>query len=184
MAEALDVISATLGAFVEAGRRARARPSELVALQREALARAAARTALERARRRRRRGRAARARSRTLGVAEPWRLAEPLAAAGVDEAWLAARRPSSPGPATDAALRWVAASLTARSLAAELHESTDAHGRASSAAIKSYAYMDRGELVEVDLHEGLETTLVVLGHKLKHTAIEVVRDYDRDAAAS
>ena len=29
--------------------------------------------------------------------------------------------------------------------------------------------MDRGDLVEVDLHEGLETTLTVLGHKLKHT---------------
>jgi signal transduction histidine kinase len=39
--------------------------------------------------------------------------------------------------------------------------------------------MDRGELVEVDLHEGLETTLVVLSHKLKHTSIEIVRDYDR-----
>jgi signal transduction histidine kinase len=39
--------------------------------------------------------------------------------------------------------------------------------------------MDRGELVEVDLHEGIETTLAVLGHKLKHTEIEVVRDYDR-----
>ncbi len=36
-------------------------------------------------------------------------------------------------------------------------------------AVKSYAYMDRGELVEVDLHEGLETTLAVLGYKLKHT---------------
>jgi signal transduction histidine kinase len=46
-------------------------------------------------------------------------------------------------------------------------------------AVKTYAYMDRGELVEVDLHEGLETTLVVLGHKLKHTSIQVVRDYDR-----
>jgi signal transduction histidine kinase len=33
--------------------------------------------------------------------------------------------------------------------------------------------------VEVDLHEGLETTLTVLGHKLKHTEIAVVRDYDR-----
>ena len=45
--------------------------------------------------------------------------------------------------------------------------------------MKSYAYMDRGGLVEVDLHEGLETTLTVLNHKLKHTAICVVRDYDR-----
>ena len=51
-------------------------------------------------------------------------------------------------------------------------------------AVKTYAYMDRGGVVEVDLHEGLETTLIVLGHKLKHTAIKVVRDYDRDAAAS
>jgi signal transduction histidine kinase len=46
-------------------------------------------------------------------------------------------------------------------------------------AVKSYTYLDRGELVEVDVHEGLDTTLVVLGHKLKHTAIKVVRDYDR-----
>ena len=46
-------------------------------------------------------------------------------------------------------------------------------------AVKSYAYMDRGELVEVDLHEGIETTLTVLGHKLKHTSIEVAREYDR-----
>jgi signal transduction histidine kinase len=46
-------------------------------------------------------------------------------------------------------------------------------------AVKTYAYMDRGALVEVDLHEGLETTLVVLGHKLKHTDIKVERDYDR-----
>jgi signal transduction histidine kinase len=46
--------------------------------------------------------------------------------------------------------------------------------------VKTYAYMDRGELVEVDLHEGLDTTLKVLGHKLRHTAIEVERHYDRD----
>jgi signal transduction histidine kinase len=39
--------------------------------------------------------------------------------------------------------------------------------------------MDRGELVEIDLHEGLDTTLVVLGHKHKHAGIEVRRDYDR-----
>jgi signal transduction histidine kinase len=46
-------------------------------------------------------------------------------------------------------------------------------------AVKSYAYMDRGELVETDIHEGLETTVAVLGYKLKHTQIDVVRRYDR-----
>jgi signal transduction histidine kinase len=40
--------------------------------------------------------------------------------------------------------------------------------------------MDRGDTVEVDLHEGLETTLKVLGYKLKHSEIKLVRDYDRD----
>ena len=72
------------------------------------------------------------------------------------------------GPATGAALRWVAASLTARGLAADLHDSASRMGDLVT-AIKSYAYMDRGELVQVDVHEGLKTTLVVLGHKLKHT---------------
>jgi signal transduction histidine kinase len=33
--------------------------------------------------------------------------------------------------------------------------------------------------VEADVHEGLETTLAVLAHKLKHSSIKVVRDYDR-----
>ena len=45
-------------------------------------------------------------------------------------------------------------------------------------AIKSYAYMDRGEVVQVDVHEGLENTLTILNHKLKHTSIEVERNYD------
>ena len=117
------------------------------------------------------------ARLEALGIEEPWRLAEPLAVAGVDQAWLD-RVAELAGPATEAALRWVAATLTAGRLAAELEESTE---RMSTlvGAVKSYAYMDRGGLVEVDLHEGLETTLTVLAHKLKHTQIEVVRDYDR-----
>ena len=36
-----------------------------------------------------------------------------------------------------------------------------------------------GPHVEIDIHEGLETTLTVLAHKLRHAEIEVVRDYER-----
>jgi signal transduction histidine kinase len=175
MVEALDVVSSTIRRFVESGME-RDQAEALVALHQEALDGAAGRTALD----------ALDAsdaeeellqRLEALGVPEPWRLAEPLAAAGVDQAWLQ-RVAARAGPATDAALGWVAATLTAQGLAAELQEST----RRMSAlvgAVKTYAYMDRGELVEVDLHEGLETTLVVLGHRLKHTTIDVARDYDR-----
>jgi signal transduction histidine kinase len=75
-------------------------------------------------------------------------------------------------------VRSVAASLGAQRLVSELRESTE---RMSSliGAIKAYAYLDRGGVVEADIHEGLETTLKVLAHKLKHTRIEVERDYDR-----
>ncbi len=175
MAEAVDIVGATLGRFVESGIE-RADAARLVALHAEAVERAAARTALD-ALDAADAEDALLARLEALGVPEPWRLAEPLAAAGVDGEWID-RVASLAGPATDAALAWVAATLTAKSLAGELQEATR---RMSSlvGAVKSYAYMDRGGVVEVDLHEGLETTLIVLGHRLKHTSIGVVRDYDR-----
>ena len=176
MEEALDVIGSTVGRFVDSGIE-REDAHGLVALQREALAGAEQRTALDALD-------AADAeeellaRLEELGLPEPWRLAEPLAAAGVDRAWVD-RVAALAGSATDAAVAWVAATLTARGLAGELQESTK---RMSDlvGAVKSYAYMDRGDLVEVDLHEGLETTLAVLGHRLKHTNIEIVRRYDKE----
>jgi signal transduction histidine kinase len=175
MEEALDVIGSTMGRFVDSGIE-REDASALVALQQEALAGAEERTArdtLDVADAEEE----LIARLEELGVSEPWRLAEPLAAAGVDRAWLD-RVSTLAGSATDAAVAWVAATLTARGLAGELQESTK---RMSDlvGAVKSYAYMDRGDLVEVDLHEGLETTLAILGHRLKHTEIEVVREYDK-----
>jgi signal transduction histidine kinase len=175
MAEALTVVSVTIRRFVDSGIE-RADAAKLVDLHDEVVAAADAQSALDALD-------AADAedelidRLEELGVPEPWRLAEPLAAAGVDQAWLE-RVHALAGPATDAAVAWVAATLTARGLAAELQESTERMSRLVG-AVKTYAYMDRGELVEVDLHEGIKTTLVVLGHKLKHTSIEVVRDYDR-----
>jgi signal transduction histidine kinase len=174
--EAMEVVTGAVRAFVEAGVE-REDAAVLLELQREALEGAASRTVLDALD-------AADAEDAlldcmdTLGVSEAWRHAEPLALAGVDKAWIE-RLAQAAGPATDAAMRWVSATLTAQSLAADLQESTR---RMSDlvGAVKTYAYMDRGGLVEVDIHEGLETTLTVLGHKLKHTDIAVVRAYDRD----
>jgi signal transduction histidine kinase len=175
LGEALEVLGATIGRFVEAGVD-HEHAERLVELQRQALAGAAERTQLDALD-------AADAedellaRLEQLGVEEAWRLAEPLASAGVDEAWLASMADQA-GAATPAAIAWVGTTLTARSLVTELRESVQRIADLVS-AVKAYAYLDHGELVEVDIHEGLETTLKVLGHKLKHTEIEVVRDYDR-----
>ncbi|HUA03998.1 MAG TPA: ATP-binding protein [Solirubrobacteraceae bacterium] len=175
LADALDVLASTIGLFVESGME-RAQVEELVVMQREAMERAAARdplSALD----------SADAEDELLeslerlNVSEPWRLSEPLVAAGIDAAWLD-RVAATAGPGTSAAVWWIASSLTTRGLAAEIAESTERMSKLVK-AIKAYAFMDRGELVETDVHEGLETTLVVLGHKLKHTSIDVKRDYDR-----
>ena len=45
-------------------------------------------------------------------------------------------------------------------------------------AAKQYSQLDRSPLQELDLHDGLESTLTMLKHKLE-TGVEVVRDYDR-----
>ena len=175
MNEALGVLGSVIGHFVESGVE-RAEAEQLVGLQRRALEQAEGRTPLDALD-------AADAedvvleRLEDLGVPNAHRFAEPLAAAGLDDAWLDEIARLA-GPALPAALEWVAASLTTRGLAQELCESTDRMSRLVG-AVKSYAYMDRGGVVRVDLHEGLETTLVVLGHKLKHRRIAVVRDYDR-----
>jgi signal transduction histidine kinase len=174
LADALEVLSSTIGMFVESGLE-RDEAAKLVALQREALAGRAARptrSSLDAAD-------AEDALSDALalaGIADGWQIAEPLSGAGIDAAFVQ-RVTSVAGPATDATLKWIAASLSARELAAELTEATDRMSKLV-AAVKSYAYMDRGGLVEIDVQEGLETTLTILGHKLKHTQIAVVRDYD------
>jgi signal transduction histidine kinase len=175
MADALTTLSDTIGVFVESG-VTREDAEQLVALQRQALERFQSHTALDTLD-------AADAEEAVLaaledlGVEEAWRHAEPLAVAGVTREWLDAIQAHA-GPATNAAIAWVSASLTARSLSQQLCSSTQQMSRLVG-AVKKYAYMDRGELVEVDIHEGLETTLIVLGHKLKHTDIEIVRAYDR-----
>jgi signal transduction histidine kinase len=175
LGDALDVIGSALREFVDAGIE-REDAARIADLQDEAVARARDRTALD----------ALDAsdaedamldRLEEMGVADAWRLAEPLARAGVDDEWLARVRELA-GPATPAALGSVAATVNARALVAELREATERMS-ALVGAVKAYAYMDRGGTVEVDVHEGLETTLAVLGYKLKHTEIKVDRAYDK-----
>jgi signal transduction histidine kinase len=174
LARMVEVLGSTIGHFVESGVE-RTEAQALVALQRQALARADRRSTLTALQ-------AADAEDdlldalESLGVSDAWQLTEPLVAAGVDAPWVASVHQLA-GDATTAALQWVCASLSSRKLIAELTQSTKRLSEVVS-AVKSYAQMDRGDLVQCDVHEGLDTTLTVLGHKLKHGAIEIVRQYD------
>ena len=100
-----------------------------------------------------------------------------LVDAGLDQAWLErllAVAPGEPG----SVVAWVTSRLTSARIGRELEDST---GRISQLvqSVKQYSYLDQTSLQEVDVHEGLESTLAILGHKIAERGIEIVREYDR-----
>jgi signal transduction histidine kinase len=109
------------------------------------------------------------------GVGREWVIAPPLAAAGVDPGWCDRVAAQLPEHALEPALEWVSSTLSAAKVLFEVKASTR---RISDlvASVKSYSQLDRASLQEVDVTDGLESTLVMLGHKLRD-GITVVRDY-------
>jgi signal transduction histidine kinase len=111
------------------------------------------------------------------GVAESWETAPTLVAAGLDVGWLEELAKVLPPGQLEAGLTYPVRALESDSL---LDEITEAAGRISEllASVKQYTQMDRAPLQTFDVHEGLDATLTMLGHKLGD-GIDVVRDYDR-----
>jgi signal transduction histidine kinase len=99
------------------------------------------------------------------GVDRDWEIAPALAAAGADVGWCEEVARGLPGAALGPAMEWVSASLSNAALLGEVKEATR---RISTlvAAVRSYSQMDRASLQTTDLVEGLDSTLVMLGHKL------------------
>ncbi|WP_312858119.1 sensor histidine kinase [Pseudonocardia pini] len=108
-------------------------------------------------------------------VEREWLVAPVLAAAGADLAWCERAAAVVRAPALGPGLEWVASTLSATALLAELKEST---GRISElvATMKSYSQMDRAALQRVDVAAGIDSTLAMLAHKLG-ADVTVVRDY-------
>jgi signal transduction histidine kinase len=112
------------------------------------------------------------------GVEGGWRIAPALASAGVDVAWCDRAAEVLEGDTLSPGLEWIASTLSTAALLSEIKEST---GRIATlvAAVKSYSQLDRASLQLIDVTEGIESTLVMLGHKLSSGVI-VVRDYGSD----
>jgi signal transduction histidine kinase len=109
------------------------------------------------------------------GVAHEWTIAPPLAAAGADLAWCERAATVLEGPALQPGMEWVANTLSVATLLGEVKASTR---RISElvAAVRSYAQLDRASMQHVDVTDGLDSTLTMLGHKLGD-GVTVVREY-------
>jgi signal transduction histidine kinase len=116
-------------------------------------------------------------RLRAAGVENAWELAPVFASSGLDAAWLD-RVVAATGRHAPDALRWLAAGLDIESLVGEIRNSA---GRISElvAAMKDYSHLDKGPFERVDVHQGIDNTLLILKHKWKK-GVNVVRDYGRN----
>ncbi|NMG05558.1 ATP-binding protein [Brasilonema sp. UFV-L1] len=110
-------------------------------------------------------------------VANSWKLAPTLVTAGLDIDWLENVKKNVGELLLGNVLTWTETTLQEWGLLDELDHCTI---RISTLvdAVKDYSYMDRAPLQEIDIHEGIESTLTILSHKLKHSHVLVTREYD------
>jgi signal transduction histidine kinase len=110
------------------------------------------------------------------GIAESWKFSANLVEAGMDSTALEQLLGAIPSTATADVLSRVNCQLAAAKLASEIKTAT---ARISElvGAIKEYSYMDQAKVQELDVHKGLDNTLLILKYKLKKKNISVTRDY-------
>ncbi len=110
-------------------------------------------------------------------VTKAWQLAPTLVNAGIDVQKLAQIKGILDSQSLNDALLWLEANLATSGLINEVKQSTKRISELVK-AVKGYTYMDTAPLQEVDIHEGLDNTLLILSHKLKQ-GIVVTKQYDR-----
>jgi signal transduction histidine kinase/predicted CoA-binding protein len=105
-------------------------------------------------------------------------LAPVLVTLGCDVAELERLAAGVGADAAPAVLRWLAGTHLVWNRLAEVSQGA---GRIAEIvkALKSYSYLDQAPVQEVDVHEGLDSTLVILRYKLK-AGIHVRREYAAD----
>jgi signal transduction histidine kinase len=110
-------------------------------------------------------------------IEDSWRLAPMLASAGVSADELARIRDQVGDDLLGDTLNWLESALTIAGLSHTLRRSSTRVSELIK-AVKAYTYMDQSPVQELDVHDGLENTLIVLQHKLKDITIN--RVYNRD----
>jgi signal transduction histidine kinase len=114
------------------------------------------------------------------GLPGAWAAAETFVAAGLAPADLERVVADVPDAAVAASLQWLEADLAMRRLVEDI---ADASRRVVEliAAVKAYSNMDRAPRNrDIDLHEGIRSTLTMLGHKLRSKDIVLRTEFGAD----
>jgi signal transduction histidine kinase len=112
------------------------------------------------------------------GIDDGWDLAPPLVAAGVNTEWLDEVAETVPATLLADGLHWVTYALETELLMVEIEDSTDRISALVGAA-RQYSQMDRAPHQDIDVRDGLKSTLIMLSHKINERGnITVVKDFD------
>ncbi|HVX30485.1 MAG TPA: ATP-binding protein [Nitrolancea sp.] len=111
------------------------------------------------------------------GVDKAWEIAPNLVAAGLNAERIEEMAAGLPPGAIGPAIKRIVEVREERDLANVILRSTRRISELVS-AVKAYSYMDQAIEQYVDLHEGLENTLIILAHRLKNVTVK--RDFDRE----
>ncbi len=117
------------------------------------------------------------------GITEAWELAATFTQAGIDTAWLdevasvVEHQPTGTA-SLERALRWLGYTVESELL---MNEITDSVTRISNlvGAAKQYSQLDRAPHQVINVHDLLDSTLVMLGSKIG-PKVKIVKDYDQD----
>lgn len=110
------------------------------------------------------------------GVDDAWDLAPTLVTEGIGPAMLADLQTRMGEGTLGSITQWLASTMVLMGMARTVAQSAT---RISDMikAVKAYTYMDEAPLQVVDLHDGLENTLTMLGNRL--SGVTLLREYDR-----
>lgn len=111
------------------------------------------------------------------GVENAFSIAPALVAAGLKQDELACARTAFETASFSDAINWLHALVSNVSLVSAIEESI---GRVSDLvmAVKAFAYDDRLAGREVDIHQSLQNTLTILGHKLRVKSLAVHKHFE------
>lgn len=110
-------------------------------------------------------------------VPNAWDAAATLADAGLPVEAVAPVVDGLEPAAAAALLGWLSAAAQARAHSAGLRDDAK-RIKTLVHAVKVYSHMDGAPEADVDVKEGIESTLTMLGHKLKKGSVTLVREYD------
>ena len=115
----------------------------------------------------------------SAGVANAYKIGPALVAIGFEQHELDCAKTAFEAESLSDMLNWLESLVSSVSLVDSIEESV---GRVSELvmAVKKFAYDDRCTLRDVDVHDSIQSTLTILGHKLRQRQITVTKHFDAD----